>query len=87
MRCLSCGSDRLSEFSAEINIQFSGFKNLGKPGVFVFPKVLICLDCGQSRFTTPETELARLADGTPKSEPSPRERAPARSHFLGQNCA
>jgi hypothetical protein len=37
--------------------------NLNKPGVWVFPKVVVCLDCGCSWFTVPETELALLAKG------------------------
>lgn len=87
MPCVSCGSNRQPEFLAEINIHFSGFKNLGKPGVLVFPKVLVCLDCGLSWFTTPKTELAQLADGTPKSEFSSRERMLVTSHAVELDCA
>jgi len=46
-----------------IHFSFSGSKNLDKPGVWVFPKVLVCLDCGLSQFTVPESELALLATG------------------------
>ena len=67
MPCVSCGSGRQAEFPAEMNIHFSGLKNLDKPGVFLFPKVLICLGCGFSRFTTPETELALLASSSRKA--------------------
>jgi hypothetical protein len=42
-------------------IHFSGLKNLDKPGVWVFPKLLVCLDCGCSHFTVPERELASIA--------------------------
>jgi hypothetical protein len=80
MPCVSCGSRRQPEFLAELNIHFSGLKNLGKPGVLVFPKVLVCLDCGLSWFTTPKNELARLGDGTPESGFSYRERMLATSH-------
>ena len=31
-----------------------------KPTICGFPKLLVCLDCGASRFTTLENELARL---------------------------
>jgi len=60
MRCPSCASDRQAEFTAEVNIHTRGLQNLDKPGVLVFPEVVVCLDCGFSRFTTPETELARV---------------------------
>jgi hypothetical protein len=29
----------------------------------VFPEVLVCLDCGVSEFTVPETELCVLVTG------------------------
>lgn len=62
MCCLSCASGNQAEFTAEINVHFPGLKNLDRPSVFVFPKLLVCLDCGCSRFTIPETELARLQE-------------------------
>ena len=63
MSCPLCASSREMEFSAEINIHCSGIKNLDKPSVLVFPKLVVCFDCGFSRFTTPEVELALLAQG------------------------
>jgi hypothetical protein len=53
------------EFAAEINIHFSGLKNLDKPSVLVFPRILVCLDCGFSRFTAPEAALELLAADNP----------------------
>jgi hypothetical protein len=73
MSCQLCTSAREEEFAAEINIHFSGLKNLDKPSVFVFPKILVCLDCGFSRFTTPEDALALLAEATPPSDALNRE--------------
>jgi len=63
MSCLLCASSNESEFPTEMMIHFCGFRNIDKPGVWVFPKVLVCLNCGFSRFTTPETELRVLRDG------------------------
>jgi hypothetical protein len=60
--CFSCASGNEAEFGAEVNIHFPGVKNPDKPGVLVFPKVLVCLDCGSSRFTTSGPELARLQE-------------------------
>jgi hypothetical protein len=68
MACLSCGSKRQAEFSAEMLIHFGGLKNLDKPGVWVFPKLLVCLDCGFLQSTIPVPELASLAAGTLEKE-------------------
>jgi len=63
MACRSCGSGNQKEFTAEIDIHFPGLRNLDKPTVLVFPKLLVCLDCGFTQFTLPETELRYLAQG------------------------
>lgn len=68
--CGLCGSSGQAEFPAEMIIHFSGMKNLDKPGVWVFPKLLVCLDCGFSRFTAPRDALPQLAAGTLTSEAS-----------------
>jgi hypothetical protein len=62
MKCALCGSSNQVEFSAEINIHFRDLKNLDKPSVLVFPKLLACLDCGFSRFIIPETQLWALRE-------------------------
>jgi hypothetical protein len=69
MPCLSCGgSDNHEEFPAEMLIHFAGIKNLDKPGVWVFPKLLVCLDCGFLQSTVPARELASLVAGTADRE-------------------
>jgi hypothetical protein len=68
MSCPLPASGNQAEFGGEILIHFRGLKNLDKPSVWVFPKLFVCLDCGSSRFMTPESELALLARGTPPSE-------------------
>jgi hypothetical protein len=42
-------------------IHFSGLKYLDNPGVWVFPKLSVCLDCGYSHFAVPEKELVSIA--------------------------
>jgi hypothetical protein len=76
MLCLSCGSGSEAEFSAEmiIHISCAGLKNLDKPGVWLFPKLQVCLDCGDARFTIPRTALVSLGAGTARCE-SRREKA------------
>jgi hypothetical protein len=74
MYCPSCASDNQAEFTTEMMIHFSGLRNIHRPGLLVFPKVSVCLDCGSSQFLTPEPELVLLARGSPKSEASIRKR-------------
>ena len=54
-------------------IHFPGFKNLDKPGVWVFSKLLVCLDCGGSHLKIPERELAAVAKDTPANTSSTLE--------------
>jgi hypothetical protein len=61
MSCLLCGSRNQAELTAELVIHFPGLKYLEEPGVWVFPRLLVCLDCGCSHFTVPDTQLASIA--------------------------
>jgi hypothetical protein len=46
-----------------MGIHFPSLKNIEKPVVWVFPELVVCLDCGTAEFPVPESELRRLADG------------------------
>ena len=59
--CQRCESLQLRKFTAEINMHFPGCEGLAKPSVWVFPQVLVCLDCGLAQFSIPQLELERLA--------------------------
>lgn len=61
MPCKSCGSDNQNEFDAEINIHFPGLTGMNLPAMLVFPRVVVCLNCGFSEFTVPESELHPLS--------------------------
>lgn len=61
MPCKSCGSANQRKFSAEMAIHFPKLKNIDNPAVWVFPKVVVCLNCGTAEFVIPETELRQLA--------------------------
>jgi hypothetical protein len=74
MPCLLCTSGNQAEFTAEINIHFRGRENIEDPGVLVFPKLLVCLDCGWSSFSIPETEMSQLARRPTTREASTLER-------------
>jgi hypothetical protein len=63
MSCKSCKSENQSIFNGEIAIHFPGLKGLDKPIVWVFPKLVVCLDCGFTEFAIPEKELRQLAEG------------------------
>ena len=58
MACEKCDSGNHSTFNGEVAIHFPGLKGLDKPIVWVFPKLLVCLNCGLTEFTVPETEYA-----------------------------
>ncbi len=63
MPCKSCGAVKQKKFSAEMGIHFPELKDIDKPTVWVFPEVVVCLDCGGAEFIVPETELRQLAEG------------------------
>jgi hypothetical protein len=53
-------------FIGEMGIRSPGLKNIDKPTVWVFPRLIVCLDCGTSEFVVPENklgELRRLTEG------------------------
>jgi len=60
MRCNSCGSENLSDFTAEIAIHFPRVKNVFRPHVFVFPALMVCLACGAAQFALSKEELSEL---------------------------
>lgn len=63
MSCKSCGSINQRKFSAEMAIHFPELKNIDEPVVWVFPKVMVCLDCGTAEFVVPGADLRQLAKG------------------------
>ena len=62
MRCKSCQSTSQVKLPAEIAIHFPGRQNLNTPHVFVFPDIVICLDCGSTNLTVPEAELQSIRE-------------------------
>jgi hypothetical protein len=68
MSCPSCRSRNQAEFPSELLIHFAGFENLKKSGVWVFPTLKVCMDCGLTHSTIPASELALLASGTSTAE-------------------
>jgi hypothetical protein len=62
--CPLCRSPNQAQFPSEILMHFTGRKNLDNPGVWVFPILLVCLDCGFLQSKVPASELKQLAAGT-----------------------
>jgi len=44
-------------------IHFPGLKDIDKPVVWVFPELVVCLDCGAAEFVVPEAGLRQLVKG------------------------
>jgi predicted nucleic-acid-binding Zn-ribbon protein len=63
MLCKSCGSENLGKFTGEIAIHFRGLKNINEPHVWVFPELVVCLNCGFAEFGVSESELHLLTKG------------------------
>ena len=62
MACKSCQSLFQRNYSAEMGIHFPGLQGLDKPVVWVFPKLVVCFNCGSTEFEIPETELRQLRE-------------------------
>jgi hypothetical protein len=62
--CKFCSSARLTKLSGEICLHFPGMEGLNKPAVFVFPKLLVCFDCGFTESTLSETELLQIREAS-----------------------
>jgi hypothetical protein len=63
MPCNACGSGSQKTFSAEMAIHFLELKDVDKSVVWIFPEVIVCLDCGLTEFFVPKDELRRLQQG------------------------
>jgi hypothetical protein len=60
-KCRLCGSVNLNQFIGEMGIRRPGLKNIDDPVAWVFPELIVCLDCGAAEFVVPEGELRLLA--------------------------
>ncbi len=50
MLCKSCASVDQKKFAAEIGIHIPELNDINKPCVWVFPEVVVRLDCGRANF-------------------------------------
>jgi hypothetical protein len=58
--CDSCASSNLIELSGEVCLHFPGITGLKKKPFFVFPRFLVCLDCGFLRSQLSAEDLAQV---------------------------
>ena len=62
MACKSCRSENQEKFRSEVAIHLS---DSNKPLVFIFPTLLVCLECGRpevsEEFMIPRDELFSLS--------------------------
>jgi hypothetical protein len=63
MSCRSCGAENQTKFAGEMSVHVLGLENVDKPVVWVFPKLLVCMDCGFTELTIAEDELRLLGKG------------------------
>ena len=67
MNCTECHSNNRAELNTEMIMHLSGMQNIENPGVLAVLTVSLCLDCGFSTFTVPETVLLVLREADAKS--------------------
>jgi hypothetical protein len=53
MKCEYCGSRETKTFQAEMSLPFPGIERINVAPVYLCPQILICLNCGTSRFSIP----------------------------------
>jgi len=63
--CKSCSSANRQHFGGELALHFPGLNGLNKPIVWLFPRILVCLNCGFAEFVVPEEQkdLLRNPEG------------------------
>jgi hypothetical protein len=60
LACKAYGSNKQREFNGEIAVNVP--KGSEPTIVWVFPKVLVCLNCGSAEFQVPQEELRALGN-------------------------
>lgn len=70
--CPKCKSEAVSTVPAEIRLYRNGPRTLSHPPMYPSPDIKICLECGWSEFTVPDTWLAAWLRPQPRHpEPQP----------------
>lgn len=62
VNCPWCGSTNLGKFEGEVSIHIAGLEDLDRSPAWLFPKLVVCLDCGNAHFAVPDGELRLLTE-------------------------
>jgi hypothetical protein len=57
MPCTSCGSENVRRFKGQIPVRYPGLEKTDGPPLWVFPELVLCLDCDNALFLVPGAEL------------------------------
>ncbi len=61
--CRSCGSQNQARFNAEFAVSFPKFRSaLKNPPIYMVGTMVVCLGCGFSELSIPQTELGHLCE-------------------------
>ncbi len=58
MTCAKCASQALSSFPADVRLYLNGSRTISAPPMSHNPRVTVCLNCGHTEFSVPESWLA-----------------------------
>lgn len=61
--CKTCGSLNVVEMVAETCLHFPGLSGLNTEPIFVFPRFVLCTDCGFNQSTLSDKELEKVRLG------------------------
>ena len=74
MKCQRCGASPAARpFNGELALHFPGLDGLTKPIVWVFPRVLVCLECGFAEFVVPDEQVRMLRTASESSDDTKRD--------------
>lgn len=64
LTCGSCRSANTIELAAETCLHFPGLSGLNVEPIIVFPKTVICLECGAMQSNLAQSEIEQVREAT-----------------------
>jgi hypothetical protein len=64
--CQVCASSNLIELVAETCVHFPGLKGLKVEPIFIYPKIVVCTECGFAQSYLSDRELEKVKEGAAK---------------------